>query len=291
MTSVFLTCYRQRTCLVLGSVLLCLAGGWSSANAEDLSVASTSRQSREAALQAIPWQKLNAASQQKLAPILKNPALYRRMPVETIRCDHQMQTFLVRNPEVIVNIWQLMGITQVQAKRIGEYLLDTSDGAGTNSQIELVYGTQDLHIYYGEGVYEGPLLVQKVTGSCVILLQSEFGQDESGAPTVTNRMDVFMQVDQVAAKFLAKTLHPLVGKSADYNFVETARFVSRLSDTAQTNPTGIQGLAARLTDCDAARRQEFSALAAASAQRLQITSRQIRAQSGDSSGERGTELK
>jgi hypothetical protein len=56
------------------------------------------------------------------------------------------------------------------------YLLDASDGAGTFSNVELVYGTRDTHVVYGKGFYEGPLLRRRVNGKCVLLLQSGYTQ-------------------------------------------------------------------------------------------------------------------
>ena len=235
--------------------------------AEDYSVSSTSRDSRNEAIQAIPFQQLNQQTRAKLQPILEKPHLYRRMPVETIRCDHEMHTFLVRNPESIVGIWKLMGITQVNVKRVAEYQLDASDGAGTNSRIELVYGTPNLHIYYGKGIYEGSMLKNKVHGDCVMVLQTEMKVDAAGTPMVTDRLDVFIQFDQIGARLLAKTLHPLVGKSADHNFAETAHFFSRISDAAQTNPDGFQGMIDRLPNCSPEVLRQFSYVASQAARR------------------------
>ena len=240
-----------------------------SVSAENPASSSSSRRSRESAIAAIPLQQMNRATQAKLAPILRNPSMYRRMPVQTIRCDHDMHVFLVRKPEVVVNIWQLMGITEVTAKRVAEYELQASDGAGTNSQVELVYGTPNLHVYFGEGVYEGPMFRQKLTGRSVIVLRSDFSTDKNGMPLVTDRMDVFVQLDNVGVKIIARTLQPLVGKAADHNFVETAKFISRISDAAQANPRGVQGMAARLSGCEPVVRESFSQLAAAVAQRAQ----------------------
>ena len=160
-----------------------------------------------------------------------------------------------------------MGVTQVSATRTGEYHLDTSDGVGTDSKVELVYGTPGMHIYYGEGQYEGSMIRTRVNGKCVIVLQSELTHDPAGTPLVTNRMDVFLKMDSVGARILAKTLHPLVGKAADHNFVETARFMSRISDAAQTNPGGIQQMAQRLPSCDQKTRDEFAAVAEAASVR------------------------
>ena len=141
------------------------------------------------------------------------------------------------------------------------YVFDAADGAGTLSRVELVYGTPNLHVMYGEGEYEGPLLKNKITGKCVLVLRSDYYAGASGETLVQNRLDVFMSVDQRGIGMLAKTLHPLVGKAADHNFVETTRFLGRMSRTAEENGPGVQRMASRLEGVSAEVRQEFSELA------------------------------
>jgi hypothetical protein len=159
-----------------------------------------------------------------------------------------------------VEIWKLMGVTQLTFERTGEYSFEAADGAGTRSQIELVYGTPHLHVYYGRGIYEGPLLKQRVRGQCVLLLRSDY-RVSNGRPIVRTRLDVFLKVDRTAVDVLAKTIHPLIGKAADMNYVETARFLGRLSETAERNGPGITHLGHRLTGLSPKVRQQFVRIA------------------------------
>jgi hypothetical protein len=75
---------------------------------------------------------------------------------------------------------------------------------------------------------------------------------------VVNTLDVFAKLDHVGAEILVKTLYPVVGKSADYNFVETAKFVAQVSQASETNGAGMQRLAAKLTNIDPSVRQAFA---------------------------------
>ena len=178
----------------------------------------------------------------KLWSVVNRPDIYRRLPVVSIECDPDLYLHMIRHPEVVVSIWHLMGITQVETERVAPYVGNAADGAGTRSRIELVYGTPKLHVFYGVGDYEGPLLKNRITGKCVMALKSDYYKGESGETLVQNRLDVFLTIDQRGIAMLAKTLHPLVGKAADHNFVETARFMGRLSKTAEENGRGVQQL-------------------------------------------------
>jgi hypothetical protein len=220
--------------------------------------ASTQRQSRDAAIAAIPFQNLNLEAQQKISGVLKKTSLYRRMPIQSVNCDHELHQFLIRYPEVIVGIWKLMGITSVEATRVAPFQIHTNDGAGTDSDCELIYGTRGLHIYYCDGTYEGSLFKNKLNGKCLLVLQSEYSTGPAGEPLVADRLDVFLQIDNIGANVLAKTLHPLVGKTADHNFTESEKFLTRLSEAAETNPAGMQHLAEDLEDCDKEVRERFA---------------------------------
>lgn len=233
--------------------------------------ATVSREAREDAIRGIPFQEMQPTVQQKLGRVLAKPTIYRRLPTRVIDCDPDMYLFLVRHPEVVVNIWDLMGVTNVKLQRTGEYTLRASDGAGTITDLELVYGSRDRHVIYAEGYYEGPLSGKRLTGRCVLLLRSSYepGGDVQGVK-VTNQLDVFLQLDNVGADLLAKTLQPLVGRTADHNFLESAGFVAQLAQAADSNPPGVQRLAERLTLVEPAVRNQFAGVAAVAGERAMI---------------------
>jgi hypothetical protein len=222
--------------------------------------AETSRTVREQAIQEIPFQGLTPEARKKISHVVTKPTMFRRMPVNVIDCDPKLHRFLIRYPEVVVNIWQLMGITKVAATRLGPYTLETTDGVGTRSRVELVYGTNDTHLIYCEGDYEGPLFHNRLNGRCVLLLKSGYTDTEDGRTLVSNRLDVFLQVDHLGVEALTKTLHPLLGRSADVNFIESTRFLERISTTAENNGPGVERLANRLDKVDEPIREKFAQL-------------------------------
>src|SRR3954467_9152723 len=141
--------------------------------------ATSTREARDEAHGAIPWQKLNDEIQRKLLSVMERPSIYRRMPRKLIDCDAELYLFLLRNPEVVVNMWQVMGLSNMTAQRTGEFTWRGNDGAGTQCNVELAYGTQEMHILYGEGFYEGPLFKNRMAGRCVLLLRSGYETPET----------------------------------------------------------------------------------------------------------------
>jgi hypothetical protein len=255
-------------------IVMVLAG---TAAAATPNTAATDRQSREDAIRSIPFDQLNQETRAKLQRVVSRPSIYRRMPVEMVDCDPELYLFLIRYPEIVVNIWRLMEITNVSVQRTGPFSIKTFDGSGTYGHIELVYGTRDTHIIYAEGYYEGPMFRRKITGSSVIVLKSGYTRDADGRTKISNRMDMFLQIDNVGAEIIAKTLHPLVGRTADLNFAESTGFVSRLSAAAENNAEALQRLAGRLREVDPAVREQFARLAALVSSRQEP--REVRGQS------------
>lgn len=224
---------------------------------EKHSSGSSSKSLRKQIVRALPFGELTPETQDKINSVVLKPSIYRRLPVTSINADPDHFRFLIRYPEVVVNIWQLMGVTKMDTTRTGPFTISSNDGAGTISSIELVYGTENLHIFYGTGTYEGPILKRKLTGKCVLVLRSENQTGPGGKATQTSQLDVFLKVDNATAGLIAKTIQPIVGSTADHNFVESLKFIQRLDQTTQNNGPGVEQMSKRL-DIDPAVRQKYA---------------------------------
>lgn len=223
---------------------------------------SSSRAAKSEAIRTLPLNRMNTKVRKQVHSVVDHPSFYRRMPAQSIECDPQMFDFLVKRPEVMVNIWQIMGITKVTAKRVNPYSFFANDGAGTVCRCDLIYSDRNLHVYYGDGSYDGSMAPRKVTGSCVCILRSNAARNNDGADTVSGTMDVFLKLDNFGADLLARSVAPFVGKTADFNFVETAKFISQISQVCQRSPAGAVALASKLDSLQPTVRSEFARLAA-----------------------------
>ena len=231
---------------------------------------------RAQAIAAIPFDRLSEESRAKLQSVVSQPSIYRRLPVTVIDSDPDLYLFLIRYPEVVVNMWELMGVTKAQVQRTGDFTFDANDGAGTTSRVELVYGDSKTHVLYADGAYEGPLFRRLIRGRCVLVLTSDYHQTLDQRVYVTSQLDMFVQFDNIGAELLAKTLHPLVGKSADHNFVESLRFLGQVSLAAETKTSRMQQVAERLTKIDPAVRDQFTRLTTLVGQRAAMRGGPVR---------------
>ncbi|MEZ6094412.1 MAG: hypothetical protein R3C03_09270 [Pirellulaceae bacterium] len=240
--------------------------------AQQLTSGSGGRAFRDEAISSIPVQELNADAQVKINDVINNCSFYRRLPVTSIEVDPEYFVLLTRYPEIVVETWRLMGVTQMETERTGPFELHSNDGAGTISDIELLYGTEDYHLFYGSGSYDGPLNRKPLDGKCLIVMRTEYAVNDQGIKTATNQLDVFLKVDHVAASFVARTLSPIVGRTADHNFVESLKFVQRLNETTEKNGPGVQGMAYRLSGLTPEVRQLFIDTAGGVFERKQLAS-------------------
>ncbi|MCA9140309.1 MAG: hypothetical protein KDB00_26240 [Planctomycetales bacterium] len=207
---------------------------------------------------AVPMERLTVEAQQKLAAISDHPSLYRRLPTQAIRCDEELFLFLTRKPETIIGIWDLMGITKVQANRVGPYKMDAEDGCGTTCEIDLIYGDRNLHVFVADGMYDGKFAQKPILGKGVFVFKSSYAIAADGSTTVTGVLDCYIKFESLGADLLARSLGVLIGKSADHNFVETAKFISQISQASETNPDGMLELVDRMPQVDAQTKMEFA---------------------------------
>ena len=85
-----------------------------------------------------------------------------------------MYLFLVRHPDVVVNIWELFRISRLQFRQTGEKRFQVVEPAGTTASVEYLYRSHDTHVIYGEGVYEGTPLGRPVKGRGLLVLKSGY---------------------------------------------------------------------------------------------------------------------
>ena len=223
--------------------------------------ATTSPEARQNALASIPYTQLDAQGRAKCDKVLANVTLFRRLPVRVIECDPQLYLFLVRHPDVVVNIWEVFGVSQLHIRQVAPGSFSVVDVAGTRGSLEVLYASDELNVAYGEGCYDGPLSVRPARGSFLLILRSGYLRDTEGRCYITSRLDCFLNVEPGATEFVTKVLQPVVGKIADMNFVQTVGFLGSLSRTAELNHRGVQRLSSKLKYVRPETREELAGMA------------------------------
>ncbi len=211
--------------------------------------------------------KLSADARRKADAVLSSVTIYRRLPTQVIRCDPDLYHFMTTRPDVTVNLWQVLDLSNIRLTRTGETTFHADDSAGTQSDVQFLYASRDTLVIYAVGTYQGPLFLSPLRGGALLLLKTGYLRDPNGNHYVTARLDAFFRVDSFGADLVARTLQPLVNENADKNFREAAMFLRSLSRAAEVNPNYLERLSRKLMNVSQEDRERFAELAQQAAQR------------------------
>lgn len=240
--------------------------------------ASSSRAARTEATRAIPWRQIEPQYRRAAQNVVNDASIYRRLPTRVIDCDPEVFNFLLQHPEVVIDIWRVMGISQVSLDKLPAGTHDSgsayrgSDGAGTVGNVRYLYSdwkkdAENLAVIYADGSYDGKPFVKPLKAQSLILLRSGSVRETNGRQYITVRIDSFVKIEQMGIELVAKTVQPWIAKTADRNFIETLTFVSNFSRTAEQNPEGMKRLVTRLNAVDQPTRDELVAICFRTAER------------------------
>lgn len=244
----FVVCWGGWLCLSLATVV----------HAQGVS-GTSSREAREDAIRTIPYRQLDADARRKVDAVLDNVTVFRRMPVQIMSCDPDFYLFMIHHPDVMVDLWKALGISNLTLVRTGPNTFHGRDTEGSTTDIQFLYSSPELHLIYAVGTYVGGVFSKPIHGGCLILLRSGYAQNPSGGYYVTSRMDAFFRIEHSGLELMAKTFHPLLVKSADTNFLETAKFFSELARVAETRPELLHAWSERMLNISAEDRRGFVA--------------------------------
>lgn len=233
---------------------------------EELLGASTSTEAMREASRKIPWNRLSPKARAKVQAVLADKTIYRRLPQQSVYCEPVLYHHFLEHPDVVVAIWEKLGITQVSLKeqRPGVYYL--KETVGTTAWVEVVYRTENFCVLYAKGSYTGPFIPKTVNGEAILLLHSVFEQDEDGEPYIVAQLDAFVNIQNFGVDVFAKLFAPMLGKIADGNLEQTLAFVGNVSEVAQSNPDAVKRMALKLETIPKETRDELIAVAYQAAQ-------------------------
>lgn len=217
----------------------------------------SAKEEKQQAINRIPVSELDPAWRPRVLDVASRAALFRQMTSQMIECEPEFYRFLVEHPEVVVAMWQSLGVTKLRLQMLGPQRYRLNDGAGTTAVVEYLYCSPNQHIVYSEGAYSGPLMLRPVEGRVLVVLTSHYLRETGGTPYVSAQMDLFIQVDRAGIELITKALHPLLGGMAETNYQQTMAFVGSVYRTAIVRPQSLHRLASQLTQLEPATQQTF----------------------------------
>ena len=213
---------------------------------------SSGREVRRRAVEAIPLNRMGRAERQVAEQALQQTTLYRHLPAASITCDAGLLDFILTKPEALVDVWRVLGISRLALDPTAPGRWRLSDGYGTVGTVQLLHRERSdrggLCVFHGRGAYDGPLAPKQLTGSCLVVVRYVAEPAVPGVcPRQTVQVDAFLDVDGVGLELVARTLQPLIVRSAATNAHEISLFVSQFAAAAARNPEAVSRLADRMT--------------------------------------------
>ncbi|MGC3966357.1 MAG: hypothetical protein QM775_02995 [Pirellulales bacterium] len=220
--------------------------------------AGSSRELQADALRSLPMAKLTPQGRELATKIINDTTIFRRLPQQVIEADPELYRFLVENPEMVINMWEVMGVTKVTIKKLGPSSYRIDDGQGTSGDIHFLYRSSSHHVMYCEGVYTGTMMPRPVRGRCILSLRSAHVRDADDRSYVQCRLDSFVQLDNIGIEIFAKTFQTMLGGIADHNFRETTGFVQSVSAAAEAAPENLHRIASKCRNVQPEIKQQFT---------------------------------
>jgi hypothetical protein len=200
---------------------------------------------RQDALRMLPLAKLTPQGRNIAQGILNDTTIFRRLPTQQFECDPDMYTFLLEYPELVINMWEVMGVTKVRLTKIGPTSWNLDDGAGTTGKIHVLYRSPSQHVVYAEGTYIGSMVPRPIRGRTIVTIRHAQSRTTDGRTMMQCKLDSFVQLDNFGVEIIAKTFHAALGNIADHNLKEITGFVSSVHQAAETAPENLERITVR----------------------------------------------
>jgi hypothetical protein len=221
------------------------------------------------AIDELPLDRMSPESRQLVGHFRQSTTLHRRLPAEAVRCERAFVEFVLEKPEVLVDVWRVLGISRVSLDPVAPGCWQLSDGYGTVGMVRLLHHDRGpgggLLVFHGQGGYSGPLAAQDLTGTCLVVVRHAPAAD--GGPGWRVELEAFLDVDGLGLEIVTRTLQPLIVRSAAANIHEICLFLSQFATAASRNPAGVARLAARMPQTPPVDQQRLVALAGGTAER------------------------
>ncbi|MGL4941561.1 MAG: hypothetical protein ACRC46_00025 [Thermoguttaceae bacterium] len=223
-----------------------------------------------AALETLVGAPLSDDAITRIESVVTRQPIYRHMPTQTVQCNPALIAFCVYNPDVVVALWEKLGVTELSMREIateendgvatGRYVL--TESTGTSATVDRLYFSQTsrdgICLVGIRGTYRGPFVNKEIDGESLLLFRWQVeNATESAATKVVCRLDTFVSIHHAAADALAKMLVPVLGKIADSNFEQTMQFMDGLAEAISSDSETIKQIVYRLPTIRREVRRDF----------------------------------
>ncbi|MDA1014958.1 MAG: hypothetical protein O3A00_10980 [Planctomycetota bacterium] len=211
-----------------------------------LNKGNSSKPMQEAALKALPLDRLDAKQRARADNVLTNICMFRRLPVIRLDANADVYRFFMQHPDTAVSIWRAMQISKFEMWQTGpeNYEADTKDG--TVGLVEVLHRADDSGMIVCSGEYRSALLLKPVRATALLYLKAEFNKGRNDEPLVTHHLDMFVSFDSNTVTTAAKIVSPLSNMILDRNFREVSLFAQMMSSAMERQPGWVERIVGKI---------------------------------------------
>ncbi len=220
-------------------------------------IGSSERHLRDQAIKTLQGVQLTQSGRQSADQVLGSLSIYRRLPEIRFEVDPDTYDHFIGNPDVVVSLWQAMGISAINLQQVRQYHYRMNNVDGTASELYYLHRHRNVNVIYCDGEFKSPLLKNTILAKGVFCLYSKFETDPDGTTFVRHHADVFVSMPNAAVETAAKLISPVSNYIADRNFQEISLFAHTMSLTMARQPGWVQEQSVRMRGLQPAQVQEF----------------------------------
>ena len=229
---------------------------------DTLARGSSSRTTLRDALERLPLDELTDEQRRRVNEVLEHRSMFRRLPAISIDADPEVYNHLTHNPESVVGIWRVLGISKFTMQQTGPTEWYGDAGDGSTGTIDVLTRSPNRHLLLCTGKYKSPLLARPIEATAVMHLQTQYQQGEDLQPKVVHGLDLFVMFPSHTVDTVARVIAPVSHMIADRNFKELSLFVRFMNVAMERQPGWVEQTIQRIDGIDREQRLELMKLSA-----------------------------
>lgn len=229
---------------------------------EILARGSSSRSTLSDALDRLPLDELTEDQRRRVNEVLENRSMFRRLPAISIDADPEVYNHFTHNPESVVGIWRVLGISKFTMQQTGPTEWYGDAGDGSTGTIDVLSRSPNRHLLLCTGKYKSPLLARPIEATAVMHLQTQYVQGEDLQPKVVHGLDLFVMFPSNTVDTVVRVIAPVSHMIADRNFRELSLFVRFMNVAMERQPGWVEQTIQRIDGIDREQRIELMKVSA-----------------------------
>jgi len=223
---------------------------------------SSSRSTLRDALDRLPLAGLTDNQRRRVNDVLEHRSMFRRLPAISIDANAEVYNHLTHNPESVVGIWRVLGISKFTMQQTGQTEWYGDAGDGSTGTIDVLSRSPNHHLLLCTGKYKSPLLARPIEAIAVMHLKTRYQQGQDLQPKVVHGLDLFVMFPSHTVDTVARVIAPVSHMIADRNFRELSLFVRFMNVAMERQPGWMEQTIQRIDGIDREQRIELMKLSA-----------------------------